>query len=35
MKNFMHQLQTQRKIIGPFWAREFEIASRNADDYFQ
>eukprot|EP01039_Chlorochromonas_danica_P003063 gene3063-3345_t len=35
MPNVMYQLQRQRKLIGPFWAREFEIAHHDIDDYFQ
>lgn len=30
----MMQLQTQRDLIGPFWAREFEKAHYEIDDYF-
>ncbi len=31
----MYQLQRQRPIVGPFWAREFEVASKDIDDYYQ
>lgn len=33
-KKVIHQLQTRREIVGPFWAREFEVASKDIDDYF-
>lgn len=35
LKKDMFALQKKRDLIGPFWAREFEIAHRNADDYYQ
>eukprot|EP01031_Cornospumella_fuschlensis_P035542 gene35542-43098_t len=35
MKNYMYQLQKQRPLVGPFWAREFELSHRDIDDYFQ
>eukprot|EP00597_Dinobryon_sp_UTEXLB2267_P001604 CAMPEP_0170076738 /NCGR_PEP_ID=MMETSP0019_2-20121128/13684_1 /TAXON_ID=98059 /ORGANISM="Dinobryon sp., Strain UTEXLB2267" /LENGTH=426 /DNA_ID=CAMNT_0010288625 /DNA_START=369 /DNA_END=1649 /DNA_ORIENTATION=- len=34
MKNRMYQLHRERDIHGPFWAREFEIAHRDIDDYY-
>jgi hypothetical protein len=30
----MHQLEKQKSLVGPFWAREFPIAHINADDYW-
>jgi hypothetical protein len=35
IKRYMFDLQRHKKLVGPFWAREFEIAHRNADDYWQ
>lgn len=35
IKQHMFDLQRQKRLVGPFWAREFEIAHRNADDYWQ
>eukprot|EP01033_Poteriospumella_lacustris_P003065 gene3065-2243_t len=35
IKRHMFDLQRQKRLVGPFWAREFEIAHRNADDYWQ
>jgi hypothetical protein len=34
MDRHMYELHTEKKLVGPFWAREFEIAHRNADDYY-
>lgn len=31
-KNLMYQLQKQRPLVGPFWAREFEMAHKDIDD---
>lgn len=35
MKNSMYQLQMRRGLVGPFWAREFELSHRDIDDYFE
>jgi hypothetical protein len=34
MKGNMYQLQHQRTLTGPFWAREFEKAHKDIDDYY-
>lgn len=34
-KSKMYQLQQKVPLVGPFWAREFAIAHKNADDYLQ
>ena len=31
---YMYELQEKRPLVGPFWAREFEVASKNIDDYY-
>lgn len=31
-KDLMYQLQKQRLLVGPFWAREFEMAHKDIDD---
>lgn len=30
----MYELQEKRPLVGPFWAREFEVASKSIDDYY-
>jgi hypothetical protein len=32
LRSHQYQLQQQRPIVGPFWAREFEAAHRAIDD---
>jgi hypothetical protein len=34
MQNYMYQLQREHAMREPFWAREFEIAHKNIDDYY-
>lgn len=33
VKKRMYQLQQQRSLVGPFWAREFELSHRDIDDF--
>ena len=35
MPDAMYQLQRKRPLVGPFWAREFEKAHHDIDDYFK
>jgi hypothetical protein len=35
MPQAMYQLQERREIVGPFWAREFEVAGKDIDDYYR
>jgi hypothetical protein len=34
-KQVMYQLQRQRPLVGPFWAREFEKAHHDIDDHWR
>ena len=34
MQHYMYQLQREHALQEPFWAREFEIAHKDIDDYY-
>ncbi len=34
MEAMEKQLQKQRPLVGPFWAREFETAHKDIDDFY-
>ena len=34
MQHYMYQLQREHALREPFWAREFEIAHKDIDDYY-